>query len=127
MSYLPSQANIVLLGSIAIGTSGSPADLGSLAVPNLPRWKPGRMWVVAKTAAGTLAASVLVLRTAAAGGGTALTAALTTTALTAADKFQDFTAAALTDIQTAASVFVRQTTNSANAGVADVYVELLPA
>lgn len=114
------------IAGVAIVTTGSAADMGSVATGCASWIFTGRAHIVSLTATATLAATVLILRTAAAGGGTALTAGLTTTALDAANKYQAFTPAALTDVFTAASIYARQTTDSLNAGTADIYIEIQP-
>lgn len=118
---VPISCTLVSTGDVDtdIGTGTVPADFVTSG------WKfTGRAWVVAGVVVGTMAASVLTLRTATAGGGTAITAALTCTGVTAAGKCLDFTTATLTDTFTAAVIVCRQTTDSANAGACMVFAEI---
>lgn len=105
-------------------TSGATAsDIATITIPYAKWYFTGRAIVEVVTAAGTVAAAVLILRTAAAGGGTALTAGLTLTGMTAADKYLPFVSATLTAFHTSTTVSVRQTTDAGNAGTVVVYLE----
>lgn len=116
---------IIPINGTLVTADDTDTDIGSAAIPaEYARWKYLRSWLVAKTGASTMAASVLLIRTAADGGGTALTASLTCTGLTAANKTLDFTAASLTDTFTASTLYLRQTTDSVNAGTVTAYVEI---
>jgi len=69
-----------------------------------------------------MAAATVGLFTQAGGTGTTIVAAALTASLTAVNKLQAMTVAAVTDGITDTNIFVRQTVNSVNAGTLDVIV-----
>lgn len=114
------------LTSAAIATSGSPADIGSITV-GLSRYIISGIYVESLTAAGTLALGTIDIRTATAGGGSSiLLAATALTSLTTLDLAQSVAPAALGSVLTAATLTVRQTINSLNAGTIAVVVLVIP-
>lgn len=112
---------------LTVLTAGSPADLGSLT---LPAWLTRYMCkavgstfrLYADTAAGTLGGATFIVRTAAAGGGTSMVA--TANGPTAAAGI--VIANGLGVAGTGASVYFRQTANSANAGTITFSLEVVP-
>jgi len=104
-------------------TGDTDTDIATITIPYAKWYFTGRAIVEVVTAAATVAATVLILRTAADGGGTALTAGLTLTGMTAADKYLPFVTATLTAFHTSTTVSVRQTTDSGAAGTIVVYLE----
>ena len=113
---------------LVLKSSGATAsDLG--AIVGLPaRYVITRAWVVSRSAAGTLVASVINLFTAASGGGVSVIDTTSTnatlTGLTAAEKIKVLTPLAATAPLTARRLYFRQTTDSANAGTVDVFVQV---
>lgn len=116
----------VRISNVTLGTTGSPADLTSVSI-GLSRYVVTAVYVESNTAAGTLAAATIDIRTAAAGGGASvLNAATALTTLTAADKAQSIAVAALGNVQTASTLVLRQTVDSANAGTVSVVIVVVP-
>lgn len=103
-------------GPVTLSAAGSVvADLATITVP-FARYLPVALTIEAKTAAGTLAAATVDVRTAAAGGGASvLSAPSALTGVTAVDKIINVTPVA-TDVRTASSLYLRQTVDSGNAG-----------
>lgn len=118
---------VFLIPALAIGTSGSPADLGSFALPAaINRYTVTNVYAYTTAASGTLAAATVDVRTAAAGGGSSLlTAPVALTGLTAANLAQNMTPLAMGTTFAGGSIFVRQTINSLNAGTVTIAVEVL--
>lgn len=114
--------------NIPILTAGAPADLTTIAVPNwVARWKlqgglaagTSLMSIMAESAAGTLAAAQFEFRDALAGGGNLLNSGVPTGPAAAG---QMTTAQAQASVfSTAATLVIRQTTASANAGNCSFY------
>jgi len=79
------------------------------------------------TSAG-LTIAAFDVRTAASGGGTALVSGYVLSALTGSTKYTDATlaSAALTDVQTASSLFVRNTIAQGSAATVSVVIEIQP-
>ncbi len=116
---------VIKVQNVTIATSGGATDRTSVNLQNMgiDKWVVSDVRLVARTAAGTLATAQVGIYTAAAAGGTAIVAPAALTSLTAANKIQTSTVAAH-DVQTADSLFIRQTVDSGNAGTADVIIEL---
>lgn len=117
----------ISLKNVPVQDSGSAADLAILA--GLPaRWVLLGARVVGKTQAGTLAAAVIDLRTAGAGGGSSVIDVTSTNStlntITANGKIKNLTPLAQTDVYTARRLFLRQTTNSANIGTVDLHLQI---
>lgn len=122
----PYGTQAVRISNVTLGTSGSPADLTSVVV-GLSRYIVTAVYVESNSAAATLAAATIDVRTAAAGAGASvLNAATALTGLTAADKAQSVAVAALGNVQTATSLYLRQTVDSANAGVVSLVIVVIP-
>lgn len=108
-----------------VTTGDADTDIATITVPYAKWYFTGRAIVECVTAAGTVAASVLRLYSAADAGGTALTAALTCTGMTAAGVYLPFVSSTLTAFLTTTAIHVRQTTDSGNAGTVVVYAEVI--
>lgn len=125
-AYLPSQEKIVTftIPAVAVLTTGSAADLASIVLPTrLTRYAVQNVYVTSVTAAGTLAAATIDLRTAAAGGGSSiLTAATALTGLTTLNLAQSVSAAAIGVTYTAGTIYLRQTVDSLSAGTIMIVV-----
>jgi hypothetical protein len=122
----PYGTQAVRISNVTLLTTGSPADLTSVTI-GLSRYIVTAVYVESNSAAGTLAAATIDVRTAAAGGGASvLNAATALTGLTAADKAQSVAVAALGNVQTAATLVLRQTVDSANAGVVSLVIVVIP-
>ncbi len=108
-------------------TGDADSDLGYIDLTEgdpdiVNKFIPREVWIEAVTAAGTLAASQISLRTAAAGGGSDILTAGANSGLTAAGKVKQLTVTAVTDVVTADRVYIRQTTDSGNAGTVRVHI-----
>lgn len=111
-------------------TGDTDADIGTIDLTNNNPDQVTKCLIIAAyvhvvSAAGTVAAAVLDIRTAAAGGGSSIITAGAVTGLTAADKVKALTVPAQTDVFAADKLYVRQTTDSANAGTIRVVVEVV--
>lgn len=116
----------VQIPSTALGTSGSPADLATVAT-GLSRYIVHSVYVESISAAGTLGTATVDIRTATAGGGSSiLNAATALTGLTALNLVQAPAVAALSGVLTAANLTLRQTIDSLNAGNIAVVINLIP-
>lgn len=129
--YVPPQAAlgtvVFRVLNVPIATSGGATDRGVLEVPiGVTRYAITGVWAYTVSAAGTLAAGTVDLRTAAAGAGASLlTAPIALVGLTAANLAQSLVPVALGVTYTAHTLYLRQTIDSLFAGVVNVYVELL--
>lgn len=122
----PYGTQAVRISNVTLSTSASPVDLTSVVI-GLSRYIVTAVYVESNSAAGTLAAATIDIRTAAAGGGASVVNAATAlTGLTAADKAQSVAVAALGNVLTASSLYLRQTVDSANAGVVSVVIVVVP-
>lgn len=120
--------------SINVQTVGSAIDLATIPVPSwLSRYKMGLVGtaatgggvsIIGESMDGTLAASQFTLFDSPGGGGNALTVAANGPAATGVAVQAN--AANQTTILTAQTLYVRQTTNSANAGVISIYLLVMP-
>lgn len=129
----PSSLLVLRVNSVTILTAGAPADIATITVPAwCTRWVMtgssaavviGSV-AVAETAAGSLSAAAVEFRDAAGGGGSAITtvAAAMPTAAGNAASFRAVT----TTIFSSSTIYIRQTTDSANAGTVSFYVTILP-
>ena len=112
---LLSAAILIPFGPITLSTAGGAVDKATISVP-FSRYLPLAVTIESVTAAGTLAAATIDIRTAAAGGGASILSAPTAlTAATAVDKIVSITPVA-TDVRTAPTLTLRQTVDSGNAG-----------
>lgn len=124
---------IVSVKSLTVLLAGTPADIGTIAIPaGITRYSlafgsassSGAGKCVAETAAGTLAGAAVTIRDAAAGAGNALTSTITLP--TTAGLLSQAAAFGATGIYTSATLYVNQTSNSANAGTCSFYVTITP-
>lgn len=126
----PTKAAIrVYVKSLAVLTSGAPADIGTITIPAgvaarylIPNHS-GAYIIYAETAAGSLAAGTFTIRDAAAGGGSAMTIA-SVAGPTAAGGVVSSSGAVT--VSTSTTLHVRQGVNSANAGTCSFYLTLNP-
>lgn len=125
---------ILSMKNVTVLTSGAPADIASITLPSwLTRWALPNHGVgniqsrlIAETASGTLAAASFTCYTAASGGGSAVSNAIT--GPTAAGLGSSISGIAPTTAAsfTSNTIYIRQTANSANAGTVSFYLMLLP-
>lgn len=116
----------IVISTASIATSGSPADLVTVAT-GLSRYIVGAVYVESLTAAGSLAIGTVDIQTATAGGGASiLSAPVALTGLTTLNLAQSLAPAALGSVLTAANLTLRQTVNSLNAGTIAVVIVLIP-
>lgn len=121
--------------SVNLLTAGSPADVASINIPSgITRWRlaastsattsvGNSIWLESQT--GTLAAATFVIRDGATGGGTALTTSAS--APSGGAPFTNVAAASATTRSAAATIYINQTANSANAGVCSFYITIFPS
>ena len=128
LSLAEVQPFVLAFKNVTVLTTGTPADVASVA---LPAWCT-RYYVIltgsrciAESAAGTLAAASLNLRDAAAGGGNAASSNFAGPASTSVMVNITGTAAS-SPPHTAATLYLNQTANSANAGTISVYAVIVP-
>lgn len=110
-----------------IVTSGAALDLGSASLPTgITRWAMTRAFIETLSVGGGLGLAAIDVRTAPSGGGTSvLNAATLLTGLTGSNLVQVLTPLAITSVQTATSLTLRQTINSLNIGSVQVVIELI--
>lgn len=125
------KAIIVAFKNVTVLTTGAPADVATVTLPSwLTRYvvMPSTTAVrcIAESASGTLAAAGFTTHQAAGGSGTSLTATnITGPASTAAATNASGTGVSV-PFATSNTIYLRQTTNSANAGTVSVYLTLVP-
>jgi len=121
--------------NVTVLTSGAPADIASITLPSwLTRWSiplgsVGNFTsrVIAETAAGTLGSASFTCYTAASGGGSAVTGAITgPTAAALGYPINGINPSSVAAAFTSNTIYIRQTANSANAGTVSFYLMLLP-
>lgn len=112
------------LKNITVLTAGTPADIGTIPIPiGVNRYGISSLSIfVAESLAGTLASATFQIWSGPGGTGTLL---LSSAGPAAATNFMVFTGAS-TVIQTSGTLFIRQTANSANAGVLSFYPSIFP-
>lgn len=124
---------IVSVKSLTVLTSGTPADIGTIAVPSgITRYvvafgsatTSGCARCIAETAAGTLAGALFVVRDTASGGGTAVTGNITGPA--SAGLATNGAVASPLTVLTSPTLHINQIANSANAGTCSFYVLIYP-
>lgn len=124
-SFLPI---LVATKSVTMLTAATPASLGTVVLPaGITRWMTTTstsLYCYAETASGTLAAGTIQVRTAAAGGGTQLWGTLTPPASAGTITTQ---LGSSNSMQTATTLFLWQTGNSANTGTISLYFLIYPA
>ncbi len=126
-SVLPPNILRVSVKGLTIQTAGTPVDIGTITVPSyITRYTTpgfsGTYMIYAETAAGTLAGASVTLRDAAGGGGQAISAS--TACPTGAGALNVSTGGNL--VSTSATISVRQTSNSVNAGTCSFYIAIFP-
>lgn len=122
----PYGTQAVRIPNVTLLTAASPGDLATVSV-DLNRYIVTAVYVESMSAAGTLAAATIDIRTATAGGGASvLSAATALTGLTAANLVQAPAVATLGAALTAANLTLRQTVNSGNAGVVSLVIIVIP-
>lgn len=117
--------------TVTVLTAAAPADLATIAVPaGVTRFHvqgtatTGTCFVVAESAAGTLAGATFNLFDGAGGTGTQLLTVTGPTTGTPTGKV--WPASDATAISSASTLYIRQVGNSANAGTVSFYVVILP-
>lgn len=123
-SYASSLPIIVAVKSVTVLTSATPADIATITLPaGITRYIFSSGECYAETAAGTLAAGAMQMRTAAAGGGSQIGGNITPPASSGV-------ATGIVGSQTAVfsntTLVFRQTGSSANAGTVSLYIVLYP-
>ena len=125
------QPLMVSFKNVTVLTTGAPADVATVTLPSwLTRYvvMPSTTAVrcIAESASGTLAAAGFTTHQAAAGSGTSLTASsITGPASTSVATNASGTGVSV-PFATSNTIYLRQTTNSANAGTVSVYLTLVP-
>lgn len=126
---------IVFQKNVAVQTTGSAADIGTITVPSsITRWSniignpatAGTGAIVCETASGTIAASVFQLFDGPGGTGNQITTSAQVTTLTAAGTKTVTISQNGTILSTSSTIYIHQTTNSANAGTVSFYVTICP-
>lgn len=121
--------------NVTVLTSGAPADIASITLPSwLTRWSiplgsVGNFTsrIIAETASGTLAGASFTCYTAASGGGSAVTTAITgPSAAALGSVINGINPNSVAASFTSNTIYIRQTANSANAGTVSFYLMLLP-
>jgi hypothetical protein len=129
------------LTAATVLTSGAPADIGSITVPNWitrftldgggggPIQSPC-VFVVSTTGSGDLSSATFVIRDGPNGTGQELSNSLpapsSTSAGTYSSSYYTMNPYGSVVISTSSTIYVNQTTNSANPGAVSVFVILLP-
>ena len=116
--------------NVTILTSATPSDIATISVPSwVTRYicQPSAAGVTAtaETASGTLAGAAVTFRDASGGGGNQLTNSLTLPAGVGNAVWPGGTTSPVT-LSTSSTIYIRQTSNSANAGTCSFYIALLP-
>jgi hypothetical protein len=115
----------IAIATASISTSAT-GDLATVAT-GLSRYIVSAVYVESLTAAGTMAAGTIDIRTATGGGGSSiLSAPVALTGLTSTNLVQQLTVATLGAVQTAANLTLSQTVISLNAGTIGVVIILIP-
>ena len=117
----------VAVKGVTLLTATTPANLFTIVLPaGITRYfipAASSIQCYAETAAGTLAAGTIQLRTATSGGGSQIGSTITPPASAGA---MTTTAGSDTAVQTATTIYGYQTGNSGNAGTVSVYIKLVP-
>ena len=134
---------LVYANGLTVGTSGSPADIGTITFslpPGASRWVPSGTnsgpsascngWAVAETAAGTLAAAGIRIYSGASASGSLLGQSISGGAAALPASVGNYTpllgGEAGGTVRTATTLYVNQATDSANAGTISVYMLIVP-
>jgi Pectate lyase superfamily protein len=117
----------VALKSVTLLTTGTPANLATIVLPTgITRYfipAASSIQCYAETAAGTLAAGTIQLRTATSGGGSQIGSTITPPASASA---MTTTAGSDTVPLSATTIYLYQTGSSGNAGTVSIYIKLVP-
>lgn len=134
ISALPS--GIIILRSTVCNVGAGAGDIGTISVPAwITRYRilcttgPSTVsgGVFSVSATGTLAALIVRVFDAASGGGNQVISNLTTTNLTAANLWQNFTSvSSASATYTASTLHVNSSVDSANAGTVKLYIPIIP-
>lgn len=123
------QPFVIAFKNVTVLTSGTPADVASVALPAwCTRYRLGQSGVhlcVAESAAGTLAGASFAVRDAASGGGNSISNAFAGPASTSAIVAPVNTSTSVWP-STAGTIYLYQSANSANAGTISVYLMIVP-
>ena len=123
-SYVPIY---VAIKSVTLFTATTPVNLGTIVLPTgITRYfipAASSIQCYAETAAGTLAAGTIQLRTATSGGGSQIGSTITPPASAST---MTTTAGSDTTVFTGGTIYLYQTGNSANAGTVSIYIKLVP-
>ena len=125
---------ILSVKNVTVLTSGAPADIASITLPSwLTRWALPNHGIgniqsrlIAETTSGTLAAASFTCYTAASGGGSAVSNAISGPTAAGLGSGISGIAPSTAAAFTSNTIYIRQTANSANAGTASFYLMLLP-
>lgn len=120
---------VVAFKKVTVGTSGSPADIASVTLPTwLTRWRPivstGHV-CMAESASGTLAGAAFSVYAQAGGAGTAVVSSFLGPSSTSVVTNPNSANTGIVP-STQTTIYLRQTTDSANAGTISVYLLILP-
>lgn len=114
--------------SVTIKTSATPADIATITIPSgITRYRvinSQMMAAIAETASGTLAAANVKVQDAASGLGNNIVAAFAMPA--SASTMTSAPGASSTQIITSSTLYLNQTSNSANAGTVSFYIQIQP-
>lgn len=118
---------VIAFKNITVLTSGAPADLASVTLPTwVTRYASvqanGFFRAIAESASGTLAGASIQVFTGTGGTGTNITGSLALPTVAGVM----VTGAGNTSFGTSGTIYLRQTANSANAGVISVYLTIIP-
>jgi hypothetical protein len=117
---------IVAMRNVPAPTTGATADVATLALPSwLTRYRISSGWLIAETAAGTLASGRWTVRNGPTGTGDALTAALAGPASTAVSVSAGATAATAASY-TGSTLYLHKTVNPTATGTISIYLEMMP-
>lgn len=127
-SYGAAAPIMLYVKSVTIKTSATPADIATITVPSgITRYRvinSQQMAAVAETASGTLAAANVKVQDASGGLGTNVVAAFAMPA--AAGQMTSAAGASSTSLFTSSTLYLNQTSNSANAGTCSFYIMIQP-
>lgn len=120
---------VIAFKNITVLTTGAPADVASITLPSwLTRWRlapSGMAFCEANTASGTLAGATFQIHAVANGAASAVSSNFLGPANTSSIVL--VTASGTTTLPSnTTTIYLRQTTNSANAGTVSVFLTLLP-
>jgi len=120
---------MLAIKNVTVLTTGTPADVATVTLPSwCTRYRftfSGTSVCIAESAAGTLAGASFAVRDAASGSGSLIVG--TITGPTSTSNVVQVTATSTSIVpSTAQTLYLYQTSNSANAGVISVYLMVMP-